>query len=64
MIRRQMIADPDTVERLRELADGASSEEMKELLWSVIDDLTRIHVMKEEKELFGGLPPTTRGAYR
>jgi TIR domain/NACHT domain len=52
-IRRYMVADPDAVERLQRFIDEATSEEMKSLLWSVIDDMTRIHVLKEEKQLFG-----------
>lgn len=53
-IRRYMVDDPTVIERLRGHLEGATDPEVKRMLWSVIDDMTRIHVIKEEKQLFAG----------
>jgi hypothetical protein len=53
-IRRHMVSDSMAVERLRKHLDQIDDSEMKRLLWSVIEDMTRIHVIREEKELFAG----------
>jgi hypothetical protein len=49
-----MVSDSMAVERLRKHLDQIDDSEMKRLLWSVIEDMTRIHVIREEKELFAG----------
>jgi hypothetical protein len=51
-IRRHMVSDPEIVTKLRIFAEEAVSFEVQKLILSVFDDVTRTHVLDEERRRY------------